>query len=431
MAEGSVYPGAGLTAWKIRRVGGLDALPGGGQVAVRGRHAFVGHMNPPEGTSIIDIDDPRNPKIIAQVKLPTNASHTHKVRVEGDLMVVNVEQADRHFRRKAAGLAAAETTLGETLGRAPTDAEIAAHLGVPTARLEELRYWAANPYEEGGFRVYDIRDRANPRLLCHQRTGGLGVHRFDFDGRHAYISTEMAGYLGNILVVYDLANPERPEEVGRWHLPGQHVAAGEKPAWPGLKHRLHHAMRFGDELWAAYWYAGARILDARDLSALKVLGAWDHPAAFPEPTHTVCPLPERVNGRRYAVAIDEEHDHRHGQPHAFLWVLDVTDMSRIESVAVFDPGQSCSPWSMAGDRFGAHQFAERIRGSLVHCTWFSGGLRVVDLSDPLHPREVAHFIPEPRGGAKAPQSNDVDLDDRGLIHVIDRRFGYDILEHEG
>jgi hypothetical protein len=431
MAEGATYGGAGLAAWKIRRIGSLDDLPGGGQVAVRGRHAYVGHMNPPDGTSIIDIDDPRNPKVVGRVPLATNASHTHKVRVEGDLMVVNVEQADRHFRRKAAGLAAAETALRARLGRAPDDAGLAAHLGIPPGRLAELRHWAANPYEEGGFRVYDIRDRTAPRLLCHQRTGGLGVHRFDFDGRHAYISTEMDGYVGNILVVYDLADPGKPQEVGRWHLPGQHVAAGEKPSWPGLKHRLHHAMRFGDELWAAFWYAGVRVLDARNLGELKVLGAWDHPAAFPEPTHTVCPLPERVNGRRYAVSIDEEHDHRHGQPHAFLWVLDVTDMTRIEAVAVFDPGQSASAFSMVGDRFGAHQFAERIRGSLVHCTWFSGGLRVVDLSDPLLPREVAHFVPEPRGGTRAPQSNDVDIDDRGLIHMIDRRIGYDILEHQG
>src|SRR3546814_5138745 len=63
----------------------------------------------------------------------------------------------------------------------------------------------------------------------------------------------MAGYVGNILVVYDMREPSRPEEVSRWWLPGQHVAAGETPSWPGQKNRLHHAMRCGDELWAAVW----------------------------------------------------------------------------------------------------------------------------------------------------------------------------------
>src|SRR3546814_11634407 len=74
----------------------------------------------------------------------------------------------------------------------------------------------------------------------------------------------MAGYVGNILVVYDMREPSRPEEVSRWWLPGQHVAAGETPSWPGQKNRLHHATRCGDELLAAGWHAGTRVLDVSD-----------------------------------------------------------------------------------------------------------------------------------------------------------------------
>ena len=43
----------------------------------------------------------------------------------------------------------------------------------------------------------------------------------------------MPGYVGNILVIYDIRNPATPEEVSRWWLPGQHIAGGEKPTWPG------------------------------------------------------------------------------------------------------------------------------------------------------------------------------------------------------
>jgi len=60
--------------------------------------------------------------------------------------------------------------------------------------------------------------------------------------------------------------------------------------------------------------------------------------------------------------------------------------------------------------------------------WFSAGLRIVDLADPAAPREVGFFIPEPVAGESAPQSNDVMLDARGLIHMVDRRVGFDILE---
>ncbi len=53
---------------------------------------------------------------------------------------------------------------------------------------------------------------------------------------------------------------------------------------------------------------------------------------------------------------------------------------------------------------------------------------MVDLADPFKPNEVAHFIPEPLTGEASPQSNDVDLDGRGLIYLLDRDRGLDVLE---
>ncbi len=41
---------------------------------------------------------------------------------------------------------------------------------------------------------------------------------------------------------------------------------------------------------------------------------------------------------------------------------------------------------------------------------------------------MAQFIPEPVGGHPRPQSNDVDVDEQGLIYLIDRDAGFDILE---
>ncbi len=66
--------------------------------------------------------------------------------------------------------------------------------------------------------------------------------------------------------------------------------------------------------------------------------------------------------------------------------------------------------------------------SLLYCAWFAGGLRIVDVADPMVPQEVGHFIPEPAPGKAAPQTNDVDLDDRGLVYLVDRYAGFDVLE---
>ncbi len=336
-------------------------------------------------------------------------------------MITNVEMDRRHFLRKGekiAGLRADGMSV----------AEIAAELGVDLTDIPVLEEAMQRGYHAGGFRVWDISDKSAPKLLSYVKTHGFGVHRFDMDENYAYISTEMEGYVGNILVIYDLADPTNPTEVSRWHMPGQHVAAGETPTGKGYSHRLHHAMRVGDEFWAAVWHAGYRVLDASDITNPRQIGSYVFPKAIPEPTHTVMPLEQTIDGRRYAVAIDEEHDHKPGRLHGFIWIMDVTDLDNMEPVAAWDLSERASPWvGEPGVRFGGHQYREKLDSTLVYATWFAGGLRVLDLADPLLPEEVAHFMSE-RPDGSAPQSNDVDVDENGLIYLLDRNNGLEILE---
>ncbi|NNU81089.1 RNA polymerase subunit sigma-70 [Halovulum dunhuangense] len=410
-------------ARNIRRIARMD-IPGGGQVVVQGQYAYVGHMKPPHGTSVIDVSDPANPRVVAHIDPPA-WSHTHKVRVAGKLMVTNVEQDRRHFLRKGARIEG----IRAELGAGASDADVAAKLGVKPEDIPVLEEAHARGYDNGGFRVWDISDPTAPKLLSYVKTHGFGVHRFDMDENYAYISTEMEGYVGNILVVYDLSDPTNPTEVSRWHMKGQHVGGGETPTWTGYGRRLHHAMRCGDEFWAAVMHAGVRVLDASDIRNLREVGTYEWPPAIPEPTHTVMPFEKLIDGRRYALAVDEEHDHLPGRLHGFLWVMDVTDLSNMVPVAAWDLSERASPWAgQKGVRFGAHQFREKLDSHLVYLTWFAGGLRVLDVSNPKLPVEVAHFIPGPGPDGSPPQSNDVTLDDRGLIYVIDRTGGLDILE---
>ncbi len=428
-------------AKNVRRIAHLD-LAGAGQVYTAGTHCFVGHLPNKNGlgTTILDIADPRHPEVLATVSVDDAESHSHKVRVIGDLMIVNHERNNTGIGRKAEHLPLARARLAERLGRDATHAEIAEALGVKESDIPLLEAAENAPYDRGGFRVYDIADRRNPKLLCHHRTGGKGVHRFDMDERYAYISTEMDGYVGNILVIYDLADPSRPTEVSRWWMPGQHIAGGETPTWEGNLHRLHHALRFGDRLYAAVWHGGFRIVDVANIASPKTIGSYNYHPPFPEPTHTAMPLPDRIGGREIMVAIDEEDqfynadeaDKRRGRLHAGVTTYDISDPSEIKPLAIFQVSECDSPWSRAANaRFGAHQFHERQMGSLIFCAWFAGGLRIVDLADPLAPQEVGWFMPEPVAGCPAPQTNDVDVDDRGLVHLVDRYVGYDIVEFAG
>src|SRR2546425_10260636 len=120
-----------------------------------------------------------------------------------------------------------------------------------------------------------------------------------------------------------------------------------------------------------------------------------------------------------------------GRPHASLHVFDASDPGAPKPLALFELSELDSPWSRTpGARFGAHQFCERMSGTIVHAVWFGGGVRIIDVADPRSPREIGHFIPQPVGGRPAPQTNDVALDDRGLIYIVDRWVGFDVLEFD-
>ena len=70
--------------------------------------------------------------------------------------------------------------------------------------------------------------------------------------------------------------------------------------------------------------------------------------------------------------------------------------------------------------------------NIVFITYFNAGLRAVDVSDPLRPKEVGCFVPGVADGDKPVQSNDVGVDDRGLLYLIDRwGKGMHIVEYTG
>jgi hypothetical protein len=95
---------------------------------------------------------------------------------------------------------------------------------------------------------------------------------------------------------------------------------------------------------------------------------------------------------------------------------------------MFHLSELTSPFIQQGGRFGAHQFQERMRDTRLFTAWFGGGVRVIDIAKPEQPTEVGHWLAEPPPGQTSPQANDVDIDDRGLVYVLDRNRGLEVLE---
>jgi hypothetical protein len=111
---------------------------------------------------------------------------------------------------------------------------------------------------------------------------------------------------------------------------------------------------------------------------------------------------------------------------AALWMVDITNEANPVSVGCFQVDGVAGHENPTGT--GCHQPVETIRGTEVPCAWFSQGLRVLDISNPLQVREAAHYVPDPAPGGTRVAGNDVYQDERGLIYLIDRIRGLHIVE---
>jgi hypothetical protein len=368
------------TARNTSLVGHFDC-PGGGQVWVDGTTLYVGHMRNPAGTSVVDVSDPRTPRLLTHIKVP-EGWHSHKVRVANDIMIVNHE-----------------------------------------------RFGTGNDEFGAGLGIYDVSTPAAPKLITRWRTEGKGVHRYEFDGRYAYISPTVEGYIGNICMILDLADPVHPREAGRWWIPGQWEAGGEPYAWHDyVAPRCHHPLRVGDRLYVSYWQHGGYILDISDMARPKPIAHINTKPAFPHPTHTLLRMRQKLKGRDVLLVADEDVAKLRPHAPAFTWVYDITDETNPAAIATFQVEGVDVDGAPQPPMTGCHQPSERFAGTIVPFAWFAQGLRLIDVADPFAPKEVGFYLPDAAPGVERASSNDVTIDDRGLIYLIDRVRGVDIIE---
>jgi hypothetical protein len=390
-------------AHQVRLVGhcdlqGREAL----QVVLKDNFAYVGHhrgnyLNPltgkteASGTTIVDVSDPRHPRIITHIPGYPGAE-SRAVQV-----VENLYEGKDYLLRNQ-----------------------------------------ESP-EFTGFEIWDISDRSHPRRVS--TIGPLqAAHKSWWDGKtgFVYLSGRSPGWRGQHLIVYDLKNPLKPKFVSHWGLPGQ------KPGDPESSSKsLHHPVISGIRAYLSYLFGGdVVVLDIADPYSPKKVAHLNLSPPF-SGAHTTGPfsrmkVPDFTPGfgdvRNFLVISEEAFGSNCQELRRQLHIVDATEETHPIPIATFKvpDGDFCQ----RGGRFGPHQFAETrdgqiIGGSFLYIAYFNAGLRVVDISDPFRPREVGYYIPEATGKREI-QTNDVDLDYRGLIYLTDRAgAGLHIVEYLG
>ena len=218
-------------------------------------YAITAHYSVP-GWSVIDVTDPKNPKVVKFIPGPDN-TNTVQVDIADGIMVA---------------------ALGRPENRAGTGLD------------------PNKPYEAGVI-FYDVKDPLNPKELGRWHTdnpNGRGTHRNSYSGgRYVHLAADMKGYDGDIYVILDIINPAKPIEVGRWWMPGQHVAGGEKPQKdPNIN--LHNPNFVdGNLVYLSYGDAGMVILDISDMSKPKFVSQTKFQQGHRFDVHTVSPALDR------------------------------------------------------------------------------------------------------------------------------------------
>lgn len=366
----------------------LGAKGDGSQISIVDGYAYIGHMGMHDvGTSVVDISDPTNPQLVTQIKRPPYTM-SHKTQIMGNLLLVNHQRS-----RFEAG---------------------------PDGS------WSA------GLAIYDISDHQEPKKIGFYEAPGAGIHRTGVDGeRYAFVSRTDDGFIGRFLAIIDLVDPTNPTEVGRFWLPGQHAAAGEKPAWdPSVRNvKLHHGLPVDDRLYCGWGDGGFVSVDISDKTSPRLVSHLDFGSESSD-THTALKVP----GRDLVLVVDEVLKKTIGQRRD-VRVVDVSDEKNPLVISVLPPPPDSD--LVSGARFGPHNLHEMRTGTFIssdvfYLTYFAGGLRVYDVSDAQNPVETAWCVPEAPVGRDGIEINDVVVTEDRLAYVTDRHAGgLYVIQHEG
>jgi hypothetical protein len=377
-------------------------------------YMYLGHLWH-RGWSILDVTDPGRPELKNFIEGPEN-TFTLQVQVADGLLITGMEALALKIKGRE-------------------------------------RIWGGNPDKpnEEGILIWDVKeDPINPKLLSHFKTGGTGTHRnFYPGGRYVYLTANMKGYVGQMLVILDIDDPANPVEVSRWWYPSQYVEGGEdrlieKPELTAYFHGPAYTV--GNLAYLPYGRAGMIILNLEDLKHPRMIGRMnigDFGSIIG--CHTVQPLPERNVAIVTTEAIFEEVR----DPLNWVLIVDISDPTKpkpISSFPVPEPPEELGieDFQDKGGKFGPHNihmphYQECLAPieNIIPVCYESAGLWFYDISKLAYPKPVGYFIPEdPKErlgllpNELATQTEDVLMDARGYIYITDKNHGMFILKYK-
>ena len=396
-------------------------------------NSITGQMED-NGTSIVDVTDPKNPKYLAHIP--------------GDPRVPGPGESG--------GAQMARVCDGSELPRANK------------SKVYLLRARGTSSHE-----IWDVTDPAKPSRVSVVVSGLRDTHKswWECESGIAYLVSGAPGWRAKrMMQVYDLSDPSEPVFIRNFGLPGQEPDSNGY--LPSDMHGMISTGPKGNRIYAGYGTTKSGVIEILDRDKLI------HGAKEPTETNLESPmiarldLPPEVGAhttfpllgvdvsdlakygaaskRDFIVIVGETTDNECQAPEQMMHIFDITTESKIFGVSTWYVPESSGNFCSRGGRFGTHSTNESMAPAyykkIVFVAFFNAGVRAVDVRNPYEPKEVAYYIPAitdktdkrcvGTGDAQkckvAIQTNNVEVDERGYIYIVDRaNTGMHILQLTG
>ena len=320
--------------------------------------------------------------------------------------------------------------------------------------------------------IWDVSDPSTPSLVTtvarmgRTPDGERHTHKnwWECDTGIAYLVGTVDGWRApRVVQAFDLATPNAPRRIRDFGLDGvQPDAAGPVPGGSGV----HEVVRLQNRLYLSYGTSQDGVLQIVDrekflrgdpraagplapsptglrfpqVGRLNLPSFWGGHTAFPlvdvEIADYAANRDQRI--RNFVVLVSESVANQCQESRHAVFFVDITDEAHPWPVSTFQVREADGGFCDRGGRFGPHgtqwDMEPPFYNRLQVFSWFNAGLRVVDVRNPFEPVEVGYYVPattpntEERcvtiAGAEscktAIQTNNVEVDDRGLIYLVDR-----------
>ncbi|WP_019412492.1 LVIVD repeat-containing protein [Paenisporosarcina sp. TG20] len=319
------------------------------------------------GVRVFDMKDPSNPVEVSsfatiegtwQEKVIVKTVNTEHFK--GDLAVVSVQQLDRH-----------------------------------------------NPDTKGGFVLYDVTNPEEPKELgfWESPSPARGTHELylTVQGNNVYVLTAdcYADYYSNgenmDVSFVDVSNPTNPETIYEFD-PRDHIESVSDENYNGYnwtdeegisRTAFAHSVKTngnGTTAYLSYWDLGTIILDISDAKNPVYLGKTDFASNVQGAAHSM----DLAKGGNILIETREVFGPvRNGfeSSYGYTMIYDIKDKTNPELLSTF---KTDFTGKIPG---GSTVHDPKVHGNTLYLSHYSGGVRVVDITDPSSPVETGAYIP--------------------------------------